>query len=83
MAAREQRGQLALEDAALLAAVFGDEELARILAVHARQDVAGGNEVSEQAMAIEVGAEIADARRPMRSRDSQYLRVGASRCACR
>ncbi len=45
-------------------AALGSEQTARVGAVHAREQVAGADEAAEQSVAVDVGAEVADAAAP-------------------
>jgi hypothetical protein len=56
----EQRREFALEDSSLLVAALGCEDISGVAAVHPSQELACANQGTEQAVAIEVGAKIAN-----------------------
>lgn len=56
----EQRCELALEDLALLFEAPGRQDFSGVAAVHPRQQMARTNEGAQQAVPIEIGAEIAN-----------------------
>ena len=64
MAFLEQRRQLALEDARLLGAILCGQHAARVGTVQAREQMPGSDEAAEQAVPVDVGAEITDAASP-------------------
>ena len=57
----EQRRDLLVEDLALLVAALGLEHALRVAPVRARKQMPRGDEAAEQALPVDVAAEVADA----------------------